>query len=66
MNPRYIEGVPYYRHIVGCYLKDGSRHRLTLWSPGFPWVRQEAGRMLDALFGVDNIRERSVTIRCVV
>lgn len=59
---RNVEGVPYYRFHVAFRTKDGKRHRMVYWSPGFPWVRGEVARSLDAYFGIENVRPGSCTI----
>lgn len=62
MPVEHIEGVPYYRFRVRYKLKDGRRRQITRRSPGFPWVREEIARELDAMHGIENIAPRSVTI----
>lgn len=66
MNLRFVEGVPYRRFVVRYTLVSGAatrRLRMVRWSPGFPWVRDEVARELDARFGVKAIKPGSVTIR---
>ncbi len=58
-----VEGVRYYPFRVRYTLADGRRRRMTRWSPGFPWVREEIARELDDRFGIDGIAPGSVTIR---
>lgn len=58
-----IEGVRYRPFVVRFRLADGTRRRITRWSPGFPWVRDEVGRELLDAYGLDGIKPRSVTIR---
>jgi hypothetical protein len=62
---RYVEGVPYYPHRVRFQLADGRRRSWVRWSPGFPWVREEVARELDARFGIEAIKPRSCTIEAV-
>lgn len=59
---RLVEGVPYYRFRITFKTVDGKRHRLRIWSPGYPWVRTEVGRMLDERYGIDCIELGSCTI----
>lgn len=59
---KFIEGVPYHRHVVRYTTIDGKRRRMVHWSPGHPWVRTEVLHTLDARVGVENIKPRSVTI----
>jgi hypothetical protein len=59
---RYIENVPYYRFHVRYTLANGKRRRMTRWSPGFPWVRDEIARELVERFSLDGIKPGSVTI----
>lgn len=58
-----IEGVTYYPFLVRFRLRDGRRRRWVRWSAGRPWVRDEVGQELLDRFGVEGLRERSVTIR---
>jgi hypothetical protein len=58
-----IEGVPYYPFIVTFRTTDGKRHKLTHWSPGYPWVRQEVARGLDDRFGISEIVPGSCAIQ---
>ena len=60
---RTIEGVPYHRFVIRYTLTDGRRRRMVRWSPGFPWIREEIARELDATFGIEAIKPGSVTIR---
>lgn len=60
---RVIEGVTYYPFLVRFTLADGKRRRIVRWSPGDPWVRDEIGRELVERYGLEGIKERSVTIR---
>jgi len=59
---RLIEGVPYTRFTVRYTLVTGQRRRMTRWSPGYPWVREEVARELCARFDLDGIKPGSVTI----
>jgi len=61
-RPRLVEGVRWYRHFVSFRLVDGRRRRWVLWSPGWPWVRSEAARMLAEEVGVANIVPGSARI----
>jgi hypothetical protein len=57
-----VEGVPYHRYVIRYTLVDGKRRRMARWSPGFPWIREEIARELDARFGLESIKPGSVTI----
>lgn len=66
MKMLLIEGVRYHPFVVRYTLADGRRRRMTRWSPGFPWVRDEVGRELLDRFELDGIRAGSVSIRPAV
>lgn len=57
-----VEGVRYTRYVIRYTLADGKRRRMTRWSPGFPWVREEAARELLSRYDLDEIQPGSVTI----
>lgn len=61
-KPRYVEGVPYYRHAVTYTLTGGRRRRMVRWSPGAPWVYTEVARELCERFGFEAIEPGSVSI----
>jgi hypothetical protein len=62
----HVEGVPYYRFKVRLRLKNGNRRSFTQYSPGYPWVRTEVARRVDAEFGIENVRAGSCTIEQVI
>lgn len=57
--PRFVEGVPYYRHRVRFTLADGRRRSWVRWSPGYPWIREEVARELHDTFGPNGIKAGS-------
>ena len=59
---KYVEGVPWYRHVVRYTTTDGEREEFVIWSPGEPWVRMEVSRTLAGTPGILNIKPGSVTI----
>jgi hypothetical protein len=59
---KYIEGIPYYRHLIRYTLATGERRSMIRWSPGAPWVREEVARELCDRFGIEGIKPGSVTI----
>jgi len=61
-NPRYIEGVLYYRHIVRFTLSDGRRRRWIRWSPGGTFAYSEIGNELVDRFGEHGVKQNSATI----
>lgn len=63
-DPIIIEGVPWFRFRVTYRLKGraGNRRSFTVRSPGFPWVREEVGRMLEDLNAEQPLRHGSASI----
>lgn len=64
-NTKRIEGVTYYKYKVTFTTKDGRRLSRTFWSPGDPWVRGEAGRMLADEFGDYGVKDGSASLQRV-
>lgn len=63
---REIEGVRYWRFRVRFRLADGRVRVWTRWSPGFPWIREEIARELEARgLAPEDLKPHSCTIRQV-
>jgi hypothetical protein len=60
-----VEGVPWYRYRVTFRTSDGKRHRLTHWSPGWPWVASEVGAALHDMHGETERASIEATCRIV-
>lgn len=63
-DPVMVEGVPWWRFRVTYRLKGrkGNRRSFVVRSPGFPWVREEVGHMLEDLNEQTPIRHGSASL----
>lgn len=57
-----VEGVPYTRYVIRYTLASGKRRRMTRWSPGYPWIREDVARELLSRYDLADIKPGSVTI----